>query len=120
MLTDRDIVVKALAQDKDPGFHPGGRSPPSAKATARPVTIGADDLIDQAMRTMIDHKIRRVPMIDGRELVGIISQADIATNLPKTKWRPGRGDLGRAIVGLPGPRVPRGVRSDRCSPARTR
>jgi CBS domain-containing protein len=45
------------------------------------VTIGADDSIDDALRTMIDNKVRRLPVIDERKLVGIISQADIARNL---------------------------------------
>ena len=49
------------------------------------VTIGADDSIDDALRTMIDHKVRRLPVIDDRKLVGIISQADIATNLDEEK-----------------------------------
>ena len=42
------------------------------------------DPINEALRTMIDHKVRRLPVIDGRELVGIISQADIATTLTRS------------------------------------
>jgi CBS domain-containing protein len=53
------------------------------------VTIGADDPIDEALRTMTDHKVRRLPVIDDQRLVGIISQADIATNLEDAKT----GDL---------------------------
>ncbi len=51
MLTDRDIVVRCLAEDGDP-------------------------------RTMAEHKVRRLPVIDGHKLVGIIAQADIARALP--------------------------------------
>ncbi len=94
MLTDRDIVVKALAQDKDPR---STRAGDLGQGDGKTVTIGADDSIDQALRTMIDHKIRRLPVIDGRELVGIISQADIATNLPEDKV----GDLVEAISAAP-------------------
>src|SRR3954453_501672 len=63
MLTDRDIVVKVLAQGKDP-------SPPkvSGLADGKPVTIGADDPIEEALRTMAEHKVRRLPVIDGHEL----------------------------------------------------
>ena len=61
------------------------------------VTIGADDSIDEALRTMTEHKVRRLPVIDGRQLVGIISQADIATNIDEEKV----GDLVEAISAAP-------------------
>ena len=92
MLTDRDIVVKVLAQGKDPSS-----TKVSELAEGKPVTIGADDSIDEALRAMIDHKVRRLPVIDDRKLVGIISQADIATNLDEEKV----GDLVEAISAAP-------------------
>jgi CBS domain-containing protein len=46
------------------------------------VTIGADDDIREALQTMEKHQVRRLPVIDGHDLVGIISQADIALELP--------------------------------------
>jgi CBS domain-containing protein len=80
MLTDRDIVIKAIA---------AGKSPSEVKAgelgEGKPVTIGADDSVEEALQTMVDHKVRRLPVIDGHDLVGVISQADIATNLPDDK-----------------------------------
>ena len=89
MVTDRDIVVKVLAKGKDPSS-----TPVSELATQdEVVTIGADDSIDEALRTMAAHKVRRLPVIDGHELVGIVSQADIATNLDEEKV----GDLVEAI-----------------------
>src|SRR3954463_13222083 len=78
MLTDRDIVVKVLAEGKDPSSVKAGEL---GQGDGKTVTIGADDPIDEALRTMIDHKVRRLPVIDGHRLVGIISQADIARNL---------------------------------------
>jgi CBS domain-containing protein len=42
------------------------------------VTIGADDTVEEAIATMQVHKVRRLPVIDGKKLVGILSQADIA------------------------------------------
>jgi len=88
MLTDRDIVVKALAKGRNPGDCTAGEF-----AEGKPVTVGADDDIEVALRTMADHKVRRLPVIDGHTLVGIISQADIARNLPEEKI----GDLVEAV-----------------------
>jgi len=75
MLTDRDIVIKVLAEGRDPASTTAGDL-----AQGKPVTIGADDSVSEAIRTMADHQIRRLPVIDGHELVGVISQADIARN----------------------------------------
>jgi CBS domain-containing protein len=94
MLTDRDIVVKVLAQGKDPASTQAGEL---GQGDAKTVTIGADDPIDEALRTMIDHKVRRLPVIDGHDLVGIISQADIARNLEEEQT----GDLVEAISAAP-------------------
>ena len=73
MLTDRDIVVKALAQGKDPGSTRAGEL-----AEGKPVTIGADDSVEEALQTMTGNKVRRLPVIDGHRLIGIISQGDLA------------------------------------------
>ncbi len=88
MLTDRDIVVKALAQGKDPGSTTAGEL-----GDGKPVTIGADDSVDLALQTMKDHDVRRLPVIDGHDLVGMVSQADVARNLDEEKV----GDLVEAI-----------------------
>jgi CBS domain-containing protein len=76
MLTDRDIVVKVLAQDRDPASTRAGEL-----GEGKPVTIGADDSVDEAVRTMKDHKVRRLPVIDGHRLIGIVSQADLARSI---------------------------------------
>jgi CBS domain-containing protein len=94
MLTDRDIVVKVLAQGKDPSSTKAGEL---GQGDSKTVTIGADDPIDEALHTMIEHKVRRLPVIDGHDLVGIISQADIARNLDEEKT----GDLVEAISTAP-------------------
>ena len=73
MLTDRDIVVKCIAEGGDPASTTAG-----SLAQGKPVTIGADDDIQEALETMKRHQVRRLPVIDGHDLVGIISQADIA------------------------------------------
>ena len=76
MLTDRDIVVKVLATGGDPNTTTAGDL-----AQGKPVTIGADDDIEEVVRTMAEHQVRRLPVIDGHDLVGMLSQADIAVNL---------------------------------------
>jgi CBS domain-containing protein len=92
MLTDRDIVVKAIAQ---------GKAAEDVKAgelgEGKPVTIGADDSVEEALQTMTEHKVRRLPVIDGHDLIGIVSQADVATNLPDEKT----GELVEAISAAP-------------------
>ena len=70
MLTDRDIVVKVLAKGKDPASVKAGEL---GQGDGQTVTVGADDSIDEALRTMIDHKVRRLPVIDGHRLVGVIN-----------------------------------------------
>ena len=92
MLTDRDIVVKVLAQGKDPSS-----TKVAEIAEGKPVTIGADDSIEEALHTMAEHHVRRLPVIDGHELVGVVSQADLARNLEDEKV----GDLVEAISAAP-------------------
>jgi CBS domain-containing protein len=94
MLTDRDIVVKVIAQGKDPASVRAGEL---GVGDGKTVTIGADDSIEEALRTMTEHKVRRLPVIDGKRLVGIISQADVATNLDEHQT----GDLVEAISAAP-------------------
>jgi len=92
MLTDRDISVKVLAKDQDPGSTKAGEL-----GEGKPVTIGADDSVEEALRTMKDHKVRRLPVIDGHDLIGIVSQGDLATNVDEAQV----GDLVEAISAAP-------------------
>jgi CBS domain-containing protein len=77
MLTDRDIVVKAIAQGRDPAQCTAGEF-----SQGKPITIGADDDTGEILRTMAQHKVRRLPVIDGHRLVGIVAVADVARALP--------------------------------------
>jgi CBS domain-containing protein len=92
MITDRDIVVKCVADGGDPSS-----VKVSELAEGKPVTIGADDSVEEALRTMSEHGVRRLPVIDGHELVGVLSQADVAKNLPEESV----GDLVEAISSAP-------------------
>jgi CBS domain-containing protein len=77
MLTDRDIVVKVLAKGRDPEQVKAGEL-----GQGKPVTIGADDDAEEILRTMGSHQVRRLPVIDGHQLVGIVAVADVARALP--------------------------------------
>ncbi|WP_426185259.1 CBS domain-containing protein [Microbacterium sp. TWP3-1-2b2] len=76
MLTDRDIVVRAVAEGLDTET-----TPSRALAQGKPVTVQASDDIRIALEKMQEHQIRRLPVIDDHLLVGIISQADVARSL---------------------------------------
>ncbi|WP_210603120.1 CBS domain-containing protein [Brevibacterium oceani] len=84
MITDRDIVVKCIAEGGDPKSATVGDL-----AQGKPVTIGADDNVGEALQTMKDHQVRRLPVIDGHELVGMLAQADVA----RSEWDTRIGDL---------------------------
>ena len=88
MLTDRDIVVKLLAAGKDPNTTKAG-----ALSQGEAVTIGADDDVSDILATMAKYQVRRLPVIDGHTLVGIVALADVARALPDTKV----GDVLQAI-----------------------
>ena len=80
MVTDRDIVVKVIAEGGDPASTTAG-----TLCEGQIVTIGADDPIEEVLRTMKQYKVRRLPVIDGHDLVGMVSQADVAKNVPQEK-----------------------------------
>ena len=88
MVTDRDIVIKTIAAGRDPADVTA-----SDLAEGKPVTIGADDDAAEILRTMGQYKVRRLPVIDGHKLIGIVALADVARALPD---RP-VGDLVEAI-----------------------
>lgn len=77
MLTDRDIVVKAVANGMDPETTRTG-----VLAMGKPITVTASDDISVALARMQEHQVRRLPVIDDHLLVGIVSQADIARAMP--------------------------------------
>ena len=73
MLTDRDIVIKVLGEGREPGGTTAGDL-----AEGKPVTIGADDGLEELVRTMAQHEVKRLPVIDGHRVVGVVSEADLA------------------------------------------
>ena len=83
VVTDRDIVTGVVAQGKDPSSTTGEELATGDQST---VTIGADDSIDEALRTMEEHDVRRLPVIDGDKLVGIVAQADLAKEIDPERF----------------------------------
>ncbi len=76
ILTDRDIVVKVIAAGKEPLSVTAGDL-----AQGEAITIGADDDAEEILRTMAEHQVRRLPVIDDHRLVGIVAVADVARAL---------------------------------------
>lgn len=75
IVTDRDIVLKVIADGQDPRTTRVGDA-----MSKKLVTCRADDDVDVAMQAMAQFQLRRIPVVeDNMRLVGIISQADVAT-----------------------------------------
>jgi len=74
MVTDRDIVVRAIAKGKDP------RGMPVREVASRePVTVYAEDDLSSALKKMASEQVRRLPVVDDdNRLIGVLSQADVA------------------------------------------
>ncbi len=73
IVTDRDIVVRAVAEELDP------RTTTLADVcTHDVVTLNADDPIEQAVQTMRTHAVRRLPVTEGGKVVGVVSLGDLA------------------------------------------
>ncbi|HEX6404269.1 MAG TPA: CBS domain-containing protein [Pseudonocardiaceae bacterium] len=76
LITDRDIVVKGIAAANDPrAVHVG------ELAQGEAVTVGADDSAEEMLATMRRHQVRRLPVIDGQQVIGIVALADVARAL---------------------------------------
>ncbi|WP_210587527.1 CBS domain-containing protein [Streptomyces sp. GESEQ-35] len=76
ILTDRDIVVGCVAMGRDPAKVTAGEM---AQGTPRWVAADAD--VSDVLHEMQEHQIRRLPVIDNKRLVGMISEADLAQHL---------------------------------------
>lgn len=73
IVTDRDIVVRALAADKDPSTTTIGEI-----ASPDPVTIGPDEPAAQAVQLMRDRALRRLPVCEDGHVVGVVSLGNLA------------------------------------------
>jgi CBS domain-containing protein len=72
MVTDRDLAIGALADGADPGLA-------AVNCATSPVVTGESGMdLEEAAALMVSHKIRRLPVMDEGELVGIVTLDDIA------------------------------------------
>ena len=77
IVTDRDLALKVVAEGRDPQT-----TKVEAVMTRKLVTCRADDDVENAMKAMAQYQLRRIPVVDdNNRLVGIISQADVATRV---------------------------------------
>jgi CBS domain-containing protein len=80
IVTDRDIVVRCVAAGRDPATMTAGDL-----ARGTPIWVDVDADARDVLDLMIESGIRRVPVIEDRRLVGMISEADIATHLDESQ-----------------------------------
>jgi CBS domain-containing protein len=73
VVTDRDIVLRAVAEGRDIENVTVGEI-----ASHELVTVEADDELDEALRRMARHQLRRLPVLEGGRLVGMLAQRDVA------------------------------------------
>lgn len=93
VVTDRDLALTIVAG----GLNPNETRVSDLTDSSEVVTIAADASVDEAIRAMKDHSVRRLPVVEGTTLVGMVSQADIARSMPDAK----SGDLVDAISSAP-------------------
>jgi CBS domain-containing protein len=80
IVTDRDLVVRVLAEGRDP------RSTTVREvASKEPITVSVDDDLVTTLDLLAKHQVRRVPVVDGDRLVGIVAQADVAREV-SSSW----------------------------------
>jgi CBS domain-containing protein len=72
MITDRDIVIRGVAEK-----HPGSTKVEDIMSD-KLITISADASTKEAANLMADHQIRRLPVVEGDKLIGIVSLGDFA------------------------------------------
>lgn len=77
IITDRDIVVKCVAAGNDPRTTTAG-----ALAQGMPHVVHTDASLNDVLAVMEEYRVRRLPVVEGNRLVGMISEADIARHLP--------------------------------------
>lgn len=73
IVTDRDIVVRVVAEGRDPNT-----TTVKEIASTELVTVSPGDELDEALNLLAKRQVRRLPVVEGERLVGIVAQADIA------------------------------------------
>jgi CBS domain-containing protein len=73
LVTDRDLVIRVIAEGRDPSSTTIGEI-----ASADLVTVQPDTNLSEALQLMAQNQVRRLPVVEGDQLVGIVAQADVA------------------------------------------
>lgn len=103
VLTDRDIAIRGVARGKTPDSKVNDVMSPA------PACAFEDDDVEDVERIMIEQQVRRVPVVDREErVVGIIAQADLATNDRAASDR----DVGRLVERISEPTTARRSKGD--------
>jgi CBS domain-containing protein len=74
VVTDRDLVVRVLAK----GIDPNDIDLMSVATTKNIATIGPDETLREAEDLMAEHRVKRLPVVEGDELVGVVALGDVA------------------------------------------
>ena len=80
IVTDRDIAIRVVAQGKDPQQTQVGEI-----ATDQPYYVHPDQDLDEALELMAYRKVRRLPVVDDGQLVGMLAQADVVHEAKEKK-----------------------------------
>ena len=99
MLTDRDITIRLVANGENPE-----RARVSDCMTDETFACHVDDPLENCMRTMSRHQVRRLPIVDDRDrVVGIVSQADIAQHAAENHGRGERRAVSNVVCAISEP-----------------
>jgi CBS domain-containing protein len=79
IITDRDIVIKCCAEGKDLDRTTAGELAHGL------VWVDAHSSVEEALQKMEKHQIKRLPVIDNHRIVGMVSESDLAKELPDNK-----------------------------------
>ena len=73
LVTDRDLVIRVIAEGRDPNSTTIGDI-----ATGDLATLSPDQSLDEALRIMAQKQVRRIPVVENDRIIGIVAQADVA------------------------------------------
>ncbi len=90
MITDRDITTRVVAEAADPKMMSVG-----VVSSRDLISVEPDNDLEDALRLMARHQVRRLPVVEDGRLVGIVAQADIALTLRENEQK--TGELVEAI-----------------------
>jgi CBS domain-containing protein len=92
IITDRDIVVNVIAEGLDPQMMTVGEM-----AQGTPIWVDVNDDAEHVVQVMSDSAIRRVPVMENRQVVGMISEADLALSMDESQVK----QFATSIYGAP-------------------